>query len=237
MGAASDLASVKKYMPWEARVDLEEPRPTFLDPTRELAAQSEQANIASQASASFAGPQGLAARNSATQGNAAAQAANTLGNINNQNVNIANQFEGTQTGIRNQESMLNQQMANRVYDKNTIANQQFDNAKLAGRQNLRNAYNTGVTNKWKTDALNQMYPNYQTDPGVGGKVTYTPTDKTLDTTKKETAYNAAKTECQDQELKGEALTKCIESYIKIHSKYGGESFEYGGYVYTVYPNY
>jgi len=237
MGAVSDLASVKKYMPWEARVDLEEPRPTFLDPTRELAAQSEQANIASQASASFAGPQGLAARNSATQGNAAAQAANTLGNINNQNVNIANQFEGTQTGIRNQESMLNQQMANRVYDKNTIANQQFDNAKLAGRQNLRNAYNTGVTNKWKTDALNQMYPNYQTDAGPGGKVTYTPTDKTLDTTKKETAYNAAKTECQGQNLTGEALTKCIDSYIKIHSKYGGESFEYGGYVYTVYPNY
>ena len=237
MGAASDLASIKKYMPWEARVDLEEPRPTFLDPTRELAAQSEQANIASQASASFAGPQGLAARNSATQGNAAAQAANTLGNINNQNVNIANQFEGTQTGIRNQESMLNQQMANRVYDKNTIANQNFDNAKLAGRQNLRNAYNTGVTNKWKTDALNQMYPNYQTDPGVGGKVTYTPTDKTIDTTKKETAYNAAKTECQKQSLTGEALTKCIDSYVKIHSKYGGESFEYGGYVYTVYPNY
>jgi hypothetical protein len=237
MGAVSDLASIKKYMPWEAKVDLEEPRPTFLDPTRELAAQSEQANIASQASASFAGPQGLAARNSATQGNAAAQAANTLGNINNQNVNIANQFEGTQTGIRNQESMLNQQMANRVYDKNTIANQNFDNAKLQGRQNLRNAYNTGVTNKWKTDALNQMYPNYQTDAGPGGKVTYTPTDKTIDTTKKETAYNAAKTECQKQSLTGEALTKCIDSYVKIHSKYGGESFEYGGYVYTVYPNY
>ena len=237
MGAASDLASIKKYMPWEARVDLEEPRPTFLDPTRELAAQSEQANIASQASASFAGPQGLGARNAATQGNAATQAANTLGNINNQNVNIANQFEGTQTGIRNQESMLNQQMANRVYDKNTIANQNFDNAKLQGRQNLRNAYNTGVTNKWKTDALNQMYPNYQTRPGIGGRVEYTPTDKTLDTTKKQSAYANAKTECQDQGLTGGDLTKCIDSYMKYNSKYGGESFEYGGFVYTVYPNY
>lgn len=237
MGAASDLASIKKYMPWEARVDLEEPRPTFLDPTRELAAQSEQANIASQASASFAGPQGLGARNAATQGNAAAQAANTLGNINNQNVNIANQFEGTQTGIRNQESMLNQQMANRVYDKNTIANQNFDNAKLQGRQNLRNAYNTGVTNKWKTDALNQMYPNYQTRPGIGGRVEYTPTDKEVDTTKKQSAYADAKTECQDQGLTGGDLTKCIDSYMKYNSKYGGESFEHGGFVYTVYPNY
>jgi hypothetical protein len=236
MGAVSDLASVKKYMPWEAKVDLEEPRPTFLDPTRELAAQSEQANIASQASASFAGPQGLGARNSATQGNAAAQAANTLGNINNQNVNIANQFEGTQTGIRNQESMLNQQMANRVYDKNTIANQNFDNAKLQGRQNLRNAYNTGVTNKWKTDALNQMYPNYQTDAGPGGKVTYTPTDKTIDTTKRKEAFELAKEQGQSLGLTGKELADYVNNAMK-RSQFGGESFEYGGYVYTVYPNY
>ena len=234
MGAVSDLASIKKYMPWEARVDLEEPRPTFLDPTRELGAQSEQANIASQASASFAGAQGLGARNAATQGNAAAQAANTLSNINNQNVNIANQFEGTQVGIRNQESMLNQQMANRVFDKNTIANQQFDNAKLQGRQNLRNAYNTAVTNKWKTDALNQMYPNYQTEAGPGGRVIYTPTDKTLDTTKRKNTYADAEEHCKDQS--GNALNNCIKIYMDNH-KYGGESFEYGGYVYTVYPNY
>ena len=234
MGAVSDLASIKKYMPWEARVDLEEPRPTFLDPTRELGAQSEQANIASQASASFAGAQGLGARNAATQGNAAAQAANTLSNINNQNVNIANQFEGTQVGIRNQESMLNQQMANRVFDKNTIANQQFDNAKLQGRQNLRNAYNNAVTNKWKTDALNQMYPNYQTDAGPGGRVIYTPTDKTLDSTKRKNTYADAEEHCKDQS--GNALNNCIKIYMDNH-KYGGESFEYGGYVYTVYPNY
>lgn len=239
MGAASDLASVKKYMPWEARVDLEEPRPTFLDPTRELGQQSEQANIAAQASASFAGAQGLGARNAASQGQGAAQAANTLSNINNQNVNIANQFEGTQVGIRNQESMLNQQMANRVFDKNTIANQQFDNAKLAGRQNLRNSYNTAVTNKWKTDALNQMYPNYQTRPGVGGRVEYTPTDKKLDTTKRKDAYEAATAYCEGQGYKGDkGMTACMELYMKYHAaQYGGESFENGGYVYTVYPNY
>ena len=239
MGAASDLASVKKYMPWEARVDLEEPRPTFLDPTRELGQQSEQANIAAQASASFAGAQGLGARNAASQGQGAAQAANTLSNINNQNVNIANQFEGTQVGIRNQESMLNQQMTNRVFDKNTIANQQFDNAKLAGRQNLRNAYNTGVTNKWKTDALNQMYPNYQTDAGPGGRVEYTPTDKTLNATKRKDAYDAAVAHCELQGYaKDKGMTACVELYMKYHSaQYGGESFENGGYVYTVYPNY
>jgi len=230
MGAFGDLMSTKKYMPWEARVDLEEPRPTFLDPTRELAAQSEQANIASQAAAQFAGPQALGARLAAIQGQGAASAANTLSNINNQNVNIANQFEANQVGVRNQESMLNQQMANRVYDKNVIANQQFDNAKTQGRANMRQAYNTALTNRAKTDAMNQMYPNYQVDPTTGGLVNYTPTDKTVDP--------------GQDEMTAEEYAQSISGYDpKIQQKlmdikfgrYGGQMFEHGGYVYSTFP--
>jgi hypothetical protein len=236
MGAASDLASIKKYMPWEARTDLEEPRPTFLDPTRELAAQSEQANIASQASASFAGPQGLGARNAATQGNAAAQAANTLGNINNQNVNIANQFEANQVGVRNQENMLNQQMAGRLYDKNVIANQQFDNAKRQGRKALRDSYTTAITNRAKTDAMNQMYPNYQVDPESGGFVDYTPTDKEFDKTKEEDIFEYR------NKLKAAGWSEkeiTAEMARKFGKKFGGAIYNNGGGVYvmggSVYP--
>jgi hypothetical protein len=231
MGAFGDLMSTKKYMPWEARVDLEEPRPTFLDPTRELAAQSEQANIASQAAAQFAGPQALNARLSQIQGQGASQAANTLSNINNQNVNIANQFEANQVGVRNQEQAMNQQMANRVYDKNVIANQQFDNAKRQAKANLRQAYNTALTNRAKTDALNQMYPNYQVDPATGGMVAYTPTDKNVDP--------------GADEMSAEEYANSISGYspemqkklmdIKFGKRYGGQMFEHGGYVYTTFP--
>ena len=236
MGAASDLASIKKYMPWEARTDLEEPRPTFLDPTRELAAQSEQANIASQASASFAGAQGLGARNAATQGNAAAQAANTLGNINNQNVNIANQFEANQIGVRNQENMLNQQMAGRLYDKNVIANQQFDNAKRQGRKALRDSYTTAITNRAKTDAMNQMYPNYQVDPESGGFVDYTPTDKTLDKTKEEDIFEY-RNKLKAAKWSEKEIIAAMER--KFGKKFGGAIYGNGGGVYvmggSVYP--
>jgi hypothetical protein len=184
MGAFGDMASLKKYMPWAAHVDLEEPRPTFLDPTRELAAQSEQANIAAQASGAYAGnAQQMGARLANIQGQGAAQAANTLSNINNQNVNIANQFEGQQVGIRNQEQLMNQQIANDLYDKNVIANQQFDNSKRQAAANLRQQYNNAVTNRWKTDALNQLYPNYQVDPSTGGMMAYTPTQKEVNPTK------------------------------------------------------
>ena len=173
MGAYGDLMSTNKYMPWNPRFDSEEPRPTFLDPTRELGAQSEQANIAAQASNAFAGSaQQTGARLAAIQGSAAEQAANTLSNINNQNVGIANQFEGQQVGIRNQEQLQNQQLAADLYDKNTIANQQFDNTQAAKRGILRNQYNNAVTNRAKTDAMNQMYPNYAVDPSSGGFMNY-----------------------------------------------------------------
>ena len=231
MGAFGDLMSTKKYMPWEARVDLEEPRPTFLDPTRELASQSEQANIASQATAQFAGPQALGARLSAIQGQGAAQAANTLSNISNQNVNIANQFEANQVGVRNQENMLNQAMANRVYDKNTIANQQFDNSIKAGRANMRNQYNTAVTNKWKTDALNQLYPNYQTLAGPGGKVVYTPTDKKFNPEKPAQEEGAYYADLIKQGLDPDIAGKMVIN--KFKSKKGGATQR--GYIYTDWP--
>ena len=81
-------------------------------------------------------------------------------------------FEYKINDISNQENMLKQAAATRLYDKNTIVNQQFDNAKLAMRNNLRNQYTNAITNRWKTDALNQMYPQYEVDPSTGGRMYY-----------------------------------------------------------------
>jgi hypothetical protein len=222
-------------MPWEARVDLEEPRPTFLDPTRELAQQSEMAHIASQANAQFAGPQAMGARNAAIQGQGAAQAANTLSQINNQNVGIANQFEANQVGVRNQEQAMNQQMANRIYDKNVIANQQFDNSKRQGRAIQREAYKNALTNKWKTDALNQMYPNYQVDPLSGGRVQYTPTVKTPTPTKPGQEDIEYIRELEKAGLTKDAMSALVKARF-AGKKFGGQTmFADGGYIYTVFP--
>lgn len=171
-GAFGDLMGIKKYLPWAPKADLETPRPTFMDPTRELAANAEQANIQTQGVAQFAGPQGLSARSASIQGQASKNAADVLSKYNNANVNIANQFEFKTNDIRNQEQMLNQAANTKAFDQTTIANQQFDNAKLAMRGQLRNYYNNAVTNRWKTDALNQMYPQYGVDPSVGGRMDF-----------------------------------------------------------------
>ncbi len=167
-GAFGDLMGLDKQMPWSPRVDLEEPRPTFLDPTRELAQQSEQANIATQSLAQFVGPQALSARASSIQGTGAKQAADTLSRYNNANSNIANQFEFKSTDIRNQEALANQAAQQKLYDSNIIANQQYSNAKLAMRNQLRNYYANALTNKGKTAALNNLYPQYAVLPETGG---------------------------------------------------------------------
>ena len=178
-GAFGDLMGLKKRMPAAPPLSMGVPRPVFQDPTRELGANAEQAAIQTNALAQFAGPQAQSARASSVQGAAAKNAADILSKYNNANVNIANQFELKANDIRNQSNMLNQATNQRLYDQNTVANQQFDNAKLAMRNNVRNYYTQGITNKWKTDALNQMYPNYAVNAPSGGRMDFRPTDKTV----------------------------------------------------------
>ena len=242
-GAFGDLMGIKKYMPWSPGVDLETPRPTFLDPTRELAANAEQANITNAALAQFAGPQALSARASSVQGTAAKNAADILSRYNNANVNLANQFETNIVNTRNQEAMLRQAAASKLYDQNTIANQQFDNSKLAMKNQLRNYYTNAITNRWQTDALNQMYPNYAVDPSVGGQMAFTGADQGF---KPESSagqtYFGIREQCK-QELGAGATNQELENCAKnaaaaagtMASGSGGEYQDRVNAVNTMYP--
>jgi len=247
-GAASDLMGVKKYMPWAPKIDLEEPRPTFLDPTRELAQQSEQANMAIQGLSQFAGPQGLSARASSIQGTGAKQAADTLSKYNNANVNLADQFEFKSVDIRNQEAIGNQASQSKMYDQNTIANQQYDNSKLALKNNLRNQYTNAITNKTKTAALNQLYPQYNISPATGGmpgfgygKKLKPETTKTANDYYEEMmaddpdadeniTWKRAQSRAGTQTSSSNQLDILDEQY-SLGKKYGG-SMKNGGFIYT-----
>jgi hypothetical protein len=166
-GAIGDQFSLKKYYPWAAPVDLEEARPVYLDPTRELAAQSEQAGIANQALAMFAGPQGYSSRASQIQGTGARQAADVLSRINNANVNIANQFAGQNAQIRNQERAANQQIAKELYDQTTLTNATFDRDKRLAKGITRQAFNTGWKNASDIALINATAKQYDIDPRTG----------------------------------------------------------------------
>jgi len=172
-GAAADLMRINRYLPWQATPETRLPDATFYDPTRELAANAEQANIQTQGLAAFTGPQALSARSSAIQGQAAKNAADIMARYNNMNVQLANQLSQERTSIMNQAASNKANLDTQLFDKYTIANQQFDNAKNMARQNLRQSYIDAITNRAKTQALNTLYPNFYTDPITGGFVNKT----------------------------------------------------------------
>jgi hypothetical protein len=169
-GALKDKYSIRKYFPWAQRFEPEVPTPTFLDPTRELAAQSEQANILTQGLGQFVGPQALSARASSIQGQGAKQAADTLSRYNMGNVEIANQFAMNEANIRNQAQQQNQAINKQLYDQTTFTNQQYDNSMRAADAAKRMAFATGWKNASDLAAVNATSDQYDIDPSTGAVV-------------------------------------------------------------------
>lgn len=172
-GAFGDAMRVKKYMPWQATPAVYLPDAVLADPNRELAANAEQANIMAQNLAAFSGPKALSSRSSQIQGQAAKNAADILSRYANMNVGTVNNVEMAKANIMNQAAQNRAGLATQLYDKNVIANQQFDNAKNLARQNLRQAYIDAITNKEMTYNLNQLFPQYAVHPEWGGGIEFT----------------------------------------------------------------
>ena len=212
--AAGDYFDVDKTLPWAARYEPQLMSPTFYDPTRELAAQSEQANTVTSALAQFTGPQAASARSASTQGQAAKQAADTLSRYNNLNVGVANQFAGNNAQVMNEAQRFNQAQNKQLYDQNTVANQQYKNTKSALRHNLADAQNTLTTNMMKTDAMNQMYPQYAVDPSTGGRMHFTKGRRGKPTNELDAEEYAM--QLRDSNLDEESKKLLLKDFIKRH---------------------
>lgn len=145
MNSLSNLAGVKKYTPWEPALNLATPETIYYDPARELAANSEQAAIAAQANMQLAGP-GSRFRNTEVMGQAATNAANTIGKYANMNVGVGNQASAMNAEITNKQITGNYERSKRLYDGNTVANQQYDNAQREARGSVVKQYAQGWNN-------------------------------------------------------------------------------------------
>lgn len=179
--AGADRLGVKKYLPYDASMPAPALMdPTFYDPSRELAATGEMANMVTQNLAQFTGPQALSSRASQIQGNAAKSVADTLGRYNNLNVGVANQFEQANKAIINDFNMKSALAKSNYYDKTVIANQQYDNAKRAANARLMGQATNAITNKATTQVLNSMYPEFAVDPTTGGQMINIPTQRQID---------------------------------------------------------
>lgn len=141
--------------------------PTFYDPSRELAAQGEQANILTQGLGQFTGPQAASARAAQIQGQGAKQAADTLGRYNNLNVGLQNQFNTQNTQIANQAQQYNQAKAQELYDKGVVPQQQRDNSIRQANQQIRQGFAQGWKNASDIAMINANQEQYKVDPYTG----------------------------------------------------------------------
>ena len=163
-----NLMSVKKYRPWQSTPAFELADPNFVDfrgAANRMAAQT--AGLAKGASNYGAGSYGTLANN--MQGTMANGILQLQEQEMAKNVDTANRFELTNTAAIN---AYNQQKANqdtKLWDKNAIMNQQFDNSKMALRNNLANSMRDRWTNRGKTQHLNLMTDEYAVDPVTGFK--------------------------------------------------------------------
>ena len=182
-GAAIRMFSRQDQFPPSFRVDYEEPRGPFLDPARELAAQSESSNKMINYLSKFAGPQNLVNIASNIMGQDSKVAADILSKYNNANTQLARQDDYAGLDIRNREADNRMKAAQAVVDatNKTIAGRQ--NTRLADMKYLEDQLKSAITNRWMTDTVNQMYLDFAVDPSVGGKLIKTPNYKNPSPTK------------------------------------------------------
>ena len=164
VGAMQNLYGINKQLPRQVQFTPEYIEPTYYDPTREIAANAEMANIVAQNLAQFTGPQAFNARYSDVQGKGLANAANIMGRYNNLNVGVANQFEMANKQLANEANFKNALFADDFYTKTAIANQQYDNARTQGRESVEKNIVGAMDNYFDTKLLNELYPQYYVDP-------------------------------------------------------------------------
>jgi hypothetical protein len=166
-GAQKLKSSYRKYMPYAPGVDLAEATPTFVDPTRELAALSEAQNLEAMYANQYMNPQLASARSAFRQAATAKGAADVLSRYWDKNADTKNQFEMYNAGINTQERLKNNEIAKQLYNENVIANQSSDNFKRQADELIRQYKNTGEDNALKLALTNAMSDQYDIIPGKG----------------------------------------------------------------------
>jgi hypothetical protein len=168
-----ERASINKYMPHSFPVNLAKPDVVYYDPSRALAANAEQSNIAAQTVGSFGNSAQASSQMSGIQGNAFARNANILADYEGKNVGLANQYLDKVKRTQDQENTANSLRMQNLFDQTTMANQQYDNSKRAANRNVFDAWRQGLTNATQTQTMNTLYPQFDTNPTDGGTTSFT----------------------------------------------------------------
>lgn len=172
--ALKNLWGIQREQPWNAIPGTKLPDPTFLTPDQQIQNILGATGQGTLGLTAFAGPQGFSANFAGMHGNAMNQVANAIGNVQDKNVQVANQFALQRSQIMNQANVNRAQLAINLHDKNAILNQQFANAKNQAWDGVRQGLVNMWSNRGKTQNLNTFSDQYYIDPRTGFKHFYNP---------------------------------------------------------------
>jgi hypothetical protein len=126
--AGSLFGAPKKYLPYQANINVEQQNPTFYDPRFNVATRQAATNNAMNLMGTYGAGQSMGANASFLAGQQGAGAAGDIQQINAANVGVANTADAANVTLRNAAREFKAKRATSLYDANTIANQQYDNS-------------------------------------------------------------------------------------------------------------
>lgn len=170
--ALYDQLTVKKRNPWTAMPSLTLPDPTFADFRGAAARLNQQAQSGAQQLSTFGNPQAFGAGFANIQKNNIKGITALQDQEYKTNLGIDNNSKFKRAAALNKYSNDIAALKTNQYDKQMIADQQYDNAKKAARWNTVNAINTAQTNRGMTQNINANSNSYYIDPNTGFKHFY-----------------------------------------------------------------
>jgi len=126
--AGSLFGAPKKYLPYEANINVEQQNPTFYDPRFNVATRQAATNNAMNLMGTYGAGQSMGSNASFLAGQQGTGAAGDIQQINAANVGVANAADAANVTLRNAAREFKAKRATSLYNANTTANQQYDNS-------------------------------------------------------------------------------------------------------------
>lgn len=166
VGAMTD--KINRYNPMLSQITPEVPGYVLNDPTRMLAANQEQMAEMNNLLGYTQNGNVAAATALGASGKGFENAANVLAQVENSNVGVVNNAAANAAQIRNNANTVNAAARHEYMQNLATLNQNFDNAKQEKKWRVIGAFNNGLENHNKKQAIEQvLFPQVYQDPISG----------------------------------------------------------------------
>lgn len=223
--ALSNAASVNRGpLPPYATYSPSVGRPTFLDPARAIAQQQGLTAQTQEQIGAMSDPTVARANMIAASAKSSPDIANIMSQYDNQNAQIANQFNQQATNTYNDASLKNIGMRDNYAERLTTRDQQYENAMRDARTKVAGSYKRGAVDAREWAGMNQTNPNYYYDQfgNIRFKPGYNPT-KDASSSTSDSVAQMMKTYMNEYGLTAEQAAALIKAQFQRKSGVGASN--------------